>query len=353
MRRSEKITSSAVTGLPLWNSMPCLSRTVQASGLLPTGSIDSASSICSCEKSGVRTASDSYKFHWRMMSGSVVGWCASIVSFAPPPVAPTRRTPPVRSFCCAGAVAEPVEPPPPPPPLLPHAARRPLANSTAPPAIARRSASRRGMSSNQADLASLLMLVLLVIEASGCERCRDRGAWLRARPPPSPWDRRGGLGSHIPESLQPGCNSTATAPSLGVCAGGHNPRITGDRDLRDGWLVRTPIAHRGLHATLEGRPENSLAAFAHCCQLGFPAELDVRLTRDGEVVVFHDHALKRLTGAAGRVEERDAAELRALRLLGTRERVPLLGEVLELVGGRVPLLIELKSGAPPTALGLA
>src|SRR3954469_23638656 len=137
---------------------------------------------------------------------------------------------------------------------------------------------------------------------------------------------------------------------IGVCADGHNPRIIGDRDLRDGWLVRTPIAHRGLHAAFEGRPENSLAAFAHCCALGFPAELDVRLSRDGEVVVLHDRALKRLTGAAGRVEERDAAELRALRLLGTRERVPLLRDVLDLVGGRVPLLIELKAGAPPTAL---
>src|SRR4051794_26055161 len=135
-----------------------------------------------------------------------------------------------------------------------------------------------------------------------------------------------------------------------VLAGGHNVAITGDRDLRDGWLVRTPIAHRGLHAAHEGRPENSLAAFARCCALGFPAELDVRLARDGEVVVFHDRALKRLTGAAGRVEERDAAELRALRLLGTDERVPLLAEVLELVGGRVPLLVELKSGAPAATL---
>jgi glycerophosphoryl diester phosphodiesterase len=114
--------------------------------------------------------------------------------------------------------------------------------------------------------------------------------------------------------------------------------------------MRTPIAHRGLHAAGEGRPENSLAAFEHACRLGFPAELDVRLTRDGEVVVFHDRALRRLTGGPGRVEERDAAELRALRLLGTAERVPLLCELLELVDGRVPLLIELKAGAPPTAL---
>src|SRR4051812_25608316 len=136
-----------------------------------------------------------------------------------------------------------------------------------------------------------------------------------------------------------------------VCGAGHNARvITEDRDLRDGWLVRRPIAHRGLHAARDGRPENSLAAFAHACALGFPAELDVRLTRDGEVVVFHDRALRRLTGAPGRVEDCAAAEVRALRLLRTGERVPLLAEVLDLVAGRVPLLIELKSGAPPTRL---
>jgi glycerophosphoryl diester phosphodiesterase len=132
---------------------------------------------------------------------------------------------------------------------------------------------------------------------------------------------------------------------------GENPRATtAPADLRPHWLTHAPIAHRGLHAAHDGRPENSLAAFAHACALGFPAELDVRLTRDGEVVVFHDRALRRLTGAAGRVEDRAAAEVRALRLLGTGERVPLLREVLDLVGGRVPLLIELKSGAPPTRL---
>jgi glycerophosphoryl diester phosphodiesterase len=107
--------------------------------------------------------------------------------------------------------------------------------------------------------------------------------------------------------------------------------------------MRTPIAHRGLHDLGAGRPENSLAAFAHACARGFPAELDVRLTRDREAVVFHDRGLRRLTGVIGRVEERDAAELTALRLLGTDERVPLLRDVLDLVDGRVPLLIELKS----------
>src|SRR3954454_521322 len=138
---------------------------------------------------------------------------------------------------------------------------------------------------------------------------------------------------------------------LRVGAARHNaPVIAEDRDLRDTWLMRTPIAHRGLHAAQDGRPENSLAAFAHARALDFPADLDVRLTRDGEVVVFHDRALRRLTGAPGRVEDRPAADVRALRLLRTGERVPLLAEVLDLVAGLVPLLIELKSGAPPTRL---
>src|SRR5919108_245602 len=110
---------------------------------------------------------------------------------------------------------------------------------------------------------------------------------------------------------------------------------TAAADFRESWLIRTPIAHRGLHDAAAGRPENSLAAFAHACAHGFPAELDVRLTRDREVVVFHDRSLGRLTGAAGRVEERDAAALRRLRLLGTDERVPLLRDTLELVDGRV------------------
>jgi glycerophosphoryl diester phosphodiesterase len=114
--------------------------------------------------------------------------------------------------------------------------------------------------------------------------------------------------------------------------------------------MRTPIAHRGLHAADDGRPENSLAAFAHACDHGFPAELDVRLTRDGQAVVFHDRTLRRLTGADGRVEDHDAADVRALRLLGTDQRIPLLCDVLDLVDGRVPLLVELKAGAPGAVL---
>jgi glycerophosphoryl diester phosphodiesterase len=121
-------------------------------------------------------------------------------------------------------------------------------------------------------------------------------------------------------------------------------------DLRDTWLTHTPIAHRGLHDVAAGRPENSLAAFEHACRSGFPIELDVRLTRDRRVAVFHDRTLARLTGGAGRVEDTGAAELTAMRLLGTSERVPLLAGVLDLVAGRVPLLIELKSAGLSPAL---
>ncbi|MEA2228915.1 MAG: hypothetical protein QOF04_2545 [Solirubrobacteraceae bacterium] len=137
-------------------------------------------------------------------------------------------------------------------------------------------------------------------------------------------------------------------PRRSTCRPRPDPRLpqlarTATADLRETWLTRAPIAHRGLHDLAAGRPENSLAAFARCCALGFPIELDVRLTRDREVVVFHDRRLARLTGAAGRVEDRDAADVTALALLGTTERVPLLRDVLELVAGRVPLLVELKS----------
>jgi glycerophosphoryl diester phosphodiesterase len=120
-------------------------------------------------------------------------------------------------------------------------------------------------------------------------------------------------------------------------------------DLSRSWLTRAPIAHRGLHDRAAGRPENSLAAFARCCETGLAAELDVRLSRDGEVVVFHDRAVRRLTGAAGRVEDLTAAQLTALEIHGTGQRVPLLRDVLALVEGRVPLLVELK----PCALGPA
>lgn len=118
---------------------------------------------------------------------------------------------------------------------------------------------------------------------------------------------------------------------------------------RPGWLVRAPFAHRGLHGPQTG-PENSLAAFAAAAAAGYGIECDVRLLADGAVAVFHDAALARLTGRPGRLADLHAADLCALRLCGTAERPPLLGEVLDLVAGRVPLYIELKCEGAADAL---
>lgn len=107
-------------------------------------------------------------------------------------------------------------------------------------------------------------------------------------------------------------------------------------------LIALPFAHRGLHG--DGRPENSLAAFEAAIERGHGIELDVRLTLDGRAAVFHDEALDRLTGAQGMVARLTSDELKALELRGGGgERIPILEDVLVLVHGRVPLLIELKA----------
>lgn len=117
------------------------------------------------------------------------------------------------------------------------------------------------------------------------------------------------------------------------------------------WLTTQPIAHRGLHD--DTRPENSLSAFEAAALAGDPIELDVHLTRDGQVVVFHDDTLDRLTGQTGRVTDATMAELSALRLLGTDQPVPSLDEVLALVADRVPVVIEIKTRGPIGALEAA
>ncbi len=101
------------------------------------------------------------------------------------------------------------------------------------------------------------------------------------------------------------------------------------------------FAHRGLHGG--GVPENSIAAFANAVANGYGIELDIRLTVDGEAVVFHDKTLKRVCGVDGAVEEKTLVELKELYLLNTEEKIPTLKEVLSLVDGRVPLMVEFKS----------
>lgn len=108
------------------------------------------------------------------------------------------------------------------------------------------------------------------------------------------------------------------------------------------WLAGRYIAHRGLHDLWENTPENSLAAFREAVQLGLAIEIDIHLTADGQVVVFHDSDLRRMCGVDGTVEKQTLAQLKTYRLNGTEEQIPTLQECLETVGGRVPLLIEFK-----------
>jgi glycerophosphoryl diester phosphodiesterase len=114
------------------------------------------------------------------------------------------------------------------------------------------------------------------------------------------------------------------------------------------WLVETPIAHRGLHD--ETRPENSLAAIENAIEHGFPVEIDVQVSADGRAVVFHDWSLLRLAGLDARVRFTSAAEIASLRLTGGSERIPLLEDVLDLIGGRQPVIIEIKNRKRPGAL---
>ena len=109
-----------------------------------------------------------------------------------------------------------------------------------------------------------------------------------------------------------------------------------------------PYAHRGLwNKTI---PENSLAAFDRAAENGFAIELDVQLSGDGVVMVFHDYTLGRMCGVDAKLADYTAAELGALALDGTEQTVPTLREVLDVVAGRVPLLIELKGESGNTAV---
>lgn len=110
-----------------------------------------------------------------------------------------------------------------------------------------------------------------------------------------------------------------------------------------GWLVAKPIAHRGLHDLAAGVIENSPSAATAAIAGGLGIECDVQLTADGEAVVFHDFVLDRLTGETGAVVARKAAELGAITLKGSSDPILTLSAFLDLIGGRVPLVIEIKS----------
>lgn len=103
------------------------------------------------------------------------------------------------------------------------------------------------------------------------------------------------------------------------------------------------IAHRGLFSNKNGIPENSLKAFDLAIKNGYSIELDVQLTKDNQLVVFHDENLKRMTGLNEQIRNLSYLELKKLNLLNTKYTIPTFKEVLKLVNGKVSLLIEIKN----------
>lgn len=105
-------------------------------------------------------------------------------------------------------------------------------------------------------------------------------------------------------------------------------------------LLKIDYAHRGLHG--EDIPENSLAAYQNAIDNGYGIEIDVQLSSDGEIFVFHDPTAMRMCGVDKRIHDMTAEEIKSLRLKNTDEHIPTLTEILSLVDGKVPLLIEVK-----------
>lgn len=109
------------------------------------------------------------------------------------------------------------------------------------------------------------------------------------------------------------------------------------------FITARPIAHRGLHDLSQGIVENTVSAFAGAIARGYAIECDLQLTGDGEAVVFHDERLERLSQGRGMVKDLTAAEMKRLTIRHSGDHVQTLGELLEQVKGKVPLIIELKS----------
>ena len=109
------------------------------------------------------------------------------------------------------------------------------------------------------------------------------------------------------------------------------------------WLTMRPIAHRGLHDQAKGVIENTAGAALAAIAGNFAIECDVQVTADGEAVVFHDFTLERLTQGSGRVDALSVKALQALAMRGTSDRILTLREWLDLVAGRVAVVIEVKS----------
>ncbi len=120
-----------------------------------------------------------------------------------------------------------------------------------------------------------------------------------------------------------------------------NWRAPPPRDTKVAWLAGATYAHRGLHKS--GVPENSSSAFAAAIARGLGIECDVQRSYDGQAMVFHDAGLERLTGETGLVAELTSEDLGKIVLTGGNDTIPTLRQVLDQVGGQVPVIIEIKS----------
>jgi glycerophosphoryl diester phosphodiesterase len=118
------------------------------------------------------------------------------------------------------------------------------------------------------------------------------------------------------------------------------------------WIKDVPVAHRGYHDQNKTVWENTISAFSRAVEAGFAIECDLQLAADSVPVVFHDGDLERLCGIKGDVRERTSAELGMLAVGGTADKIPTLKQMLKLVAGRVPLVIEIK-GRPGEDDGFA
>ncbi len=103
------------------------------------------------------------------------------------------------------------------------------------------------------------------------------------------------------------------------------------------------FAHRGLHDNAGDAPENSMAAFRKAVEAGLGMELDVQVTKDGVPVIFHDFKLDRICGAEGKIKDYTYEELQAYTLCQSKERIPKFTDLLAMVDGQVPLIIEIKA----------
>lgn len=115
------------------------------------------------------------------------------------------------------------------------------------------------------------------------------------------------------------------------------------KPIKSKMLHEAMYAHRGYHNSEIGIPENTMAAFKEAVDRGFGIEFDINLSKDGKAVIMHDNSLKRMCGVDVNITDSVYEDIKAIKIGGTEQTIPLLSDILNLVDGRVPLLVELKT----------